>query len=112
MKYPAGAIKSVQEFKEKCKVGQKVYVNEPQGYRRGEVIVQSHILVPEFGEEIFSTDGTIFIKVSSSNAWTFYSPKDELYSPYGENYNGFIFTNYWLAYAQMLKDRKHYKDAP
>jgi hypothetical protein len=115
VKYPIGAIKSVRELQAKCVLGDTVYVNRPQSLHPRNGYVAKHILSNGFGYSTkipFEDTEHDYIALNALPCgYSYYSIKGELCLPLVDGEVGFIFTNYWLAYAHALRERQRCKSS-
>ena len=109
MRYPKGAIKSIEEFEALVK-GKKtkalywvVYVDNEGSiaYTNGRVAVEKCLLeeLTAFGKDSYEHN-RYSVKFTMRQWWT---PITGFYFPIGDNERWFVFENYWMAYAYKCR---------
>lgn len=119
--YPEGAITTLEEFK--ALAGQRVFIapsmyDHAKGYGIKSPIVTSLVFS---GETFTDASGMNLVIKDSPTFWTkggrvFWTRmSDPVIIPFEQNFDGYIFTKYWMAYghlARVLQQRKKQNGNP
>lgn len=111
--YPEGAITTLKELK--ALAGQRVFIAPSMYDRAKERGVKSPIVTRlVFSGKTFTGDKDMNLVIKGgASFWT--RMPDPVIIPFEQNWDGFIFTNYWMAYGHLqrvLQQRKKQNGNP
>jgi hypothetical protein len=110
MKHPEGAIKSILDFKKAAIPGAVFYmIFDRTSWTKFRCIVNEDFKITEDHKNCrwyFDMDVTDMKSQTTHPHHQFWSPYGDLHFPVSSGGCGFLFDNYWHAYAYGLKLRK------